>query len=86
MTTAEQRLAEIAAAITHDYVSVAPCGCVVSICADMANRFTAKFVAGEIRDGNVVNRMPVEDAVAALKGQRCAGHRAAQESLEEAGR
>jgi hypothetical protein len=70
--------AEVAKA-THDYVARAACGCVVAICVDCKDVGTAQFVAGEIRKGHTVGRLPVAEAVAALRGDRCAEHAAALE-------
>lgn len=71
-----ERAKKMMAEITHDYISRADCGCVVAICADMKNPFTAKFVSDEIRAGHEIERMPLAEAVAALKGDRCPQHRA----------
>lgn len=62
-----ERLAERMRAVTHDYVSRADCGCVVAIASDLKDKWTARFVADEIRQGHTIERLPVADAVAALR-------------------
>jgi hypothetical protein len=52
---------------THDYVAIAPCGCVVAICWDLGNAETARSVAEWIKDGCKVERWPLAQAAEAFK-------------------
>lgn len=49
---------------THAYVSRRPCGHPVGLCVDdpAHPRDTAKFVASEVRGGNTVERVTIEEA------------------------
>ncbi len=55
---------------THDYVARAACGCVVALFTDMGDKATARFAADEIKKGHVLDRVPLAEAVAALKPWR----------------
>lgn len=62
---------------THDYVGRAACGCVYACGWDMGDKDTAQMVAGWVKQGLTIERMPVADAGAALKaGLECQHERA----------
>lgn len=46
---------------THVYIGVAPCGCVGAMATDLQDKDTAEFCAGQIKDGNIVERVTRED-------------------------
>lgn len=54
---------------THAYLGVKPCGCAVALACDDGDRHTANDVAGFIRSGYAVERVPIEDAAARIR--RC---------------
>ena len=57
---------------THSYIGRKPdCGCVVVICADMGDKFTANSVRDMINDGLIVERVSHREAVELLQANGC---------------
>ncbi len=62
---------------SHSYLGRKKCGCAVAIVSDCGDAYTARTVAGFIKDGLTIERVPCSAASELLK--RCTHTGAAQQ-------
>ena len=57
--------------VTHCYIGIKKCGCVVAAVIDEGNKHTAESVAEFIEDGYTIERVKTEDARNRLMACKC---------------